>query len=1146
MLVTFLFLFSGATALVYQVAWTRNLSLIFGASHQAISIVLAAFMGGLALGGWRLGRVADRIQRPLRAYGWLEFGVGAAGLVLPLLLTWMNRAYVEIALRREGVDAGLNAIRVVFAFAVLVVPTFFMGGTLPVLTRYVVRQLGEFGPRLAWLYSVNTFGAVMGAVAAGFVLLPRLGVTRTQQLAVLANALIGTIAVLADRRRQAQGSSPPPDVDRDAAPIPAAAGGTSGTQTAPERAPYPWSLRLAFWGTFVSGLVAIALEVLWTRGISIAMGTTTYSFTIMLAAFLVGITLGSTVHALWPLRRLHEALHFGVVLAAIGVASAVVSQLVPHLPQIAVELNMRLYGGSRGMRPASTLALSFAVMLVPAFLMGIAFPLSGRARARLRAQFGRSVGDLVGLNTLGGIVGPLLAGFVLIPKLGLQKGMLLLCGLDLGFGLLVLAAYGGGRFRRLLPLAVVAGLGAAGVGIGLPWLLPRWDLHTLGAFQNNVSLGYRNAAGEIDVQGQLAQTQLLYYREGRGATVSVTESQQFRAVLINGKAVATDHYSDLHHLYLLGHLPVLLHPDPKTVLVIGLGAGVTLGGVTAHAGIDSVTLVEIEPAVLGAARVFEDLHGRALDDPRLRVVIQDGRNFLRTTPRKYDIITADPIHPWSYGAAYLYTKEYYALAQARLAPGGVMCQWMPLYELSLENLRSIVATFAAHFEYNLLFQTAFDAVLIGSNAPFGLDLPRLNTRLRQLAVATQLARIGLDDPLSFLVELTMDGDGVRRFAAPGRINTDDNLYLEFSSPLSIGTPDGGGNVDAIDALRSSPLGIVSDRGAWLDSLRARSGALEEWVHAKRLSVRITPEIEAALVNRSMETWDDVVRRLEALHAEIPAYGRVQVQLAEALVGRGMEQRAQGERAGAEASFRQALEVAPQDEHARFNLGMTLLEAGAPEAALPFLRDTVQRRDRYPRGHQALGNTLLALGHTDEAILALQKAVQSEPQNARAHLDLAVALTRGNRLERATELYQEALALDARLVEAWYNLSLVSSAQNQEGRAVQATRRGLQVDPGHPLLAERLAWLLATASEASLRDGSQAVAIATDLVQRGGTRLPEALAAQAAAYSAVGRFDEAIAAARHAADLAQQRRDPELFAQVQSQLRLYEAHRPLHP
>ncbi len=1144
LLISGLFLFSGATALVYQVAWTRNLSLIFGASHQAISIVLAAFMAGLALGGVVLGRMADRLALPLRTYGILEAGIAAAGLLLPLLLRLVDRLYVAAALQTEGSDGALNVLRIACAFAVLLVPTFFMGGTLPVLTRYVVRQAREFGPRLAWLYGINTFGAVVGALIAGFILLPQIGVLRSQLLAVGANLVIAAAAFLLDRRVHLVGAEPaaaPEAVARDTGSRHADSRDTTPSIVAPADV---WPLRLAFFGTFVSGLCALALEVMWTRGIGIAIGTTTYSFTIMLAAFLVGITLGSTLHALVPLRRVPEALQFGVVLALVGATSAMVSQLVPRLPQIAVELNARFYGGAQGIRALSTLILSFVVMLVPATLMGIAFPLAGRARARLRAQFGRSVGDTVGLNTLGGIIGPLVAGFVLIPQLGLQRGMLFICGLNLGYGLLVLsvhvATHGARRQRALRFVGAAAAVASVALGLALPRLLPAWDLHTMAAFQNNVTLGYANAEGVIDVRGQLAGTQVLYYEEGRTSTVSVSEAQQSRAVLINGKSVATDHHSDLHHEYMLGHLPTLLHPQPRTALVIGLGAGLTLGGVTAHPEVEEITLVEIEEAVVGAARVFGDLNGDAVDDARVEVVVQDGRNYLKTTRATFDVITADPIHPWAYGAAYLYTVEYYGLIRERLEPGGVMCQWMPLYELSADNLRSITASFAANFEHNLLFQTAFDAVLIGSNEPIRLDMAQLARRLQHDEVASQLSRIGLDDALSFLVELTMDDLAVRRFAEDGRLNTDDNLYLEFSSPLSIGTPDGGGNITLIDSYRTDPRGIVGSWGDVVPQGTNLDALLADYMWAKRQTVAAAPHLEEAIVLRGVDTWRSVVERLRNVHERVPAYGRARVELAQALTGLGRELHALGDHASAEQTLREAIEIVPHDAYAHFALGSLYLDAGQPEQTVAHLRRALQRRARFPRGALVLGQALMRLGKLDEALIAYERAVQTEPENARAHVEYGVALWHRQRHERAAAAYERALDIDPTLADAAYNLSLVYEARARHADAVRVLRRGLRAAPDQPRLAERLAWILATTSDPDLRDASTAADVAERLVQSAEERLPEALEAQAAAYAALGRFDDAVRTAQRAADLAQQRNDPRLASRIREQIKRYQA------
>lgn len=1134
-----LFLFSGATALVYQVAWTRNLSLIFGASHEAVSIVLAAFMAGLALGGIVLGRIADRLERPLRTYGLLEAGIALSGLMLPLALRGVDLVYVTVALQNEGTGWPLYVLRAICAFAMLLVPTFFMGGTLPVLTRYVVREARDFGPRLAWLYGVNTFGAVVGALVAGFLLLPHIGVLRSQLFGVAANLVIAATAIVVDRRLRPAREMLATAVERPRALD--ALAREPGTR-APSHNDL-WPLRLAFYGTFVSGLCALALEVMWTRGIGIAVGTTTYSFTIMLAAFLIGITLGSTVHALLPLRRVPEAVQFGIVLTIVGTTSAIVSQLIPRLPQIAVELNARLYGGAQGVRGLTTLFLSFAVMLVPATFMGIGFPLAGRARARLRGRFGRSVGDTVGLNTLGGILGPLLAGFALIPLLGLQRGMLLVCGINLGYGLLVLAVHWSARWaerhRALAALGALAGVASVALGVALPRLLPSWDLHTLAAFQNNVTLGYADAEGKIDVRGQLAAAQVLYYAEGRTSTVSVSEAHRVRAVVINGKSVATDHPSDLHHEYMLGHLPVLLHPAPSSALVIGLGAGLTLGGVAAHPEIERITLVEIEAAVIGAARVFDDLNGAAVDDARVHIVVQDGRNYLKTTPRKFDVITADPIHPWAYGAAYLYTTEYYALIREHLNPGGIMCQWMPLYELSADNLRSITASFARNFEHNLLFQTAYDAVLIGSNQPIRIDMGALGQRLQHDPVRRQLSRIGLDDALSLLVELTMDDTAVRRFAAGGVINSDDNLYLEFSSPLSIGTTHGGGNIELIDSLRTDPRSIVGNWGTVPHASREFGELLSDYVWAKRQTVAATPQLEEARV-RGLDAWQAVVQHLRDVHERTPYYGRARVQLAQALTGLGRALWGDGDLEEAEKVFREALEIVPHDASASYALGTLLLELENPEWAVVYLRRALSLRARFPRVWQALGQALVRLGRLDEALKAYARAVHVEPQNAKAYLEYGAALAHRQQLDQAVEVYERALELDPTMSTAAFNLSLVHEARQQQSEALNVLRRGLRWTPNQPLLAERLAWILATTSDPKLRDGKEAVDVAERLVQSVPERLAEALEAQAAALAAVGRFDAAVRAAQRAVDLAEQRNDARLAARIREQIKRYQA------
>ncbi len=808
-----LFLFSGATALIYQVTWLRELSLIFGASFYATSIVLASFMGGLALGGFTAGRLSSRLSRPLAAYGVLEIAIAAFAMALPTLLGSVDAFYISSAQAQGSVTPALNSIRIGLAFSVLLLPTFFMGATLPVLIRFMVNAYGELGTRLALLYGINTGGAAGGAVLAGFVLLPNLGNSATQNIAVLSNLAIGVLAIAADLI-----------AGRRATPSSEEAAVQQMSFESPDLGPLP--LRLAFFGTAITGMSALALEVLWTRSISLIIGSTTYSFTIMLAAFLTGIWLGSWLHATFPLRRINESIQLGAVMVAIGATSFVTSQLIPRVPSLVLWLNHFFYPDTMQIQFGASLLGAFSVMLLPCVFMGIAFPVASQARARLNLKFGQSVGDTLALNTFGSIIGSLAAGFILIPTLGLQGGMLLASSLVAGYGIVVVVA-GATAFssRRAMALAMAIAL-ALFLVIAGPLLAPRWDLHRLATFKHDRI--------QYDFKGQM---NLLYYKEGQSSTIAVVDiienirngKDLRRYIAVNGKVVASDGSGDMDTQLLLGHVPVLLHPNPKSALVIGFGAGVTLGAVAAHKGIDELTLVEIEPAVLGSGSLFSHVNDDVLRlDPRLEVVIQDGRNFVKTTSRKFDVITADPVHPWAAGSAYLYTTEYYAQAAERLTEGGVMCQWVPLTALSVADFRSIIGSFAQNFRYVSIWNAATDFALVGSNSPFSIEVETLSERLAEVDVRRQLGWVGLKDSKNLLARLAVETTGIHIYSEDATINTDDNLYLEFSSPLAIGNMCKLRNLCGMKAWYPGRIEMVDNWAPLFGSAREATTALREY------------------------------------------------------------------------------------------------------------------------------------------------------------------------------------------------------------------------------------------------------------------------------------------------------------------------------
>ena len=963
-----LFIASGATGLVYEVTWFRHLSLIFGASFGATSIVLAAFMAGMSLGGFVFGRLGDRIARPLRAYGLIEIGIGLFALALPHALRGVDAIYIGLARGDADAGIGLAALRATLAFLVLATPTVLMGATLPIMTRLLVHARHEFGRRLSWLYGSNTLGAVVGTLAAGFVMIPALGVAATQWVAVGANLAVGVIALVVDARRAptvdgapigplvsrpaSEGVDTPPsgasalsdaDADADAA----------DTGTHPDAA----ALRLVFVGTFVSGFASFALEVLWTRAISAAVGSSTYSFSIMLAAFLIGIAIGSALHAARPVGAARLPLVFGAIFVAIGATSLLASVALPGLPERAIELNLALYGDLSRIRPLTTFLVAFGMMVVPCVLIGIAFPMANEARRQLARGTARSVGETLGLNTFGSIAGSLAAGYLLIPLVGLGRGMVLAAVLYLGWGLVVLgplaARAGSGRAlaRRTLAVATVAALVA--LGLAQPLLSRDASRTVLGTFSNNQLGQYLQPDGEVDVERELAKGIVRYYREGRASTVSVLDQDGFRSLSVNGKIVASDDPEDLRTQYMLAHVPILMAEAPRSALVIGMGAGTTLGAVVAHDDLESIALAEIEPAILGAEPHFGESNGRPLSDPRLRVYLEDGRNFLKTTSRTFDVITADPIHPWTRGSGYLYTEEYYRLAAERLTPDGVMCQWLPVADLTPEDFKSVVATFAEVFPDTTLWHST-SAILIGRRRPVETSLDALAERMAAPRVAAQLDRLGLAEPLAFLAERRLDDDQVRAYSAGAVVNTDDNLYLEFSSPLAIGADRQVWSV-VRELYDFTPSGRPLAEG---DPDRERLAA---WQRAKRRTALGTIALRSPVEERRRRG----LAALEGLVRSMPAYRPARMVLADYLIQR-----------------------------AAFYLERRMLPAGLADATRAATLDPTSARAQLTLARLALAN-----GERDRAKDAAERARESGLRDWHALVELADVF---ERLERHGE------------------------------------------------------------------------------------------------------------------------------------------------
>ncbi len=804
-----MFFLSGAAALIYQVVWVRSLTLVFGGSHLAVTAVLSIFMAGLAIGGYVIGKYVDTVKKPLRLYGLLELGIALFAVVFVGLMNLYPSIYIPLAQGRDSSPLYLSFIRILFSIIALIVPTTLMGGTLPVLSRFLSHQRRDLRNHLSFLYGFNTLGAVLGATAAGFFLLRLYSVSTTLSIAVLTNAAIGLISLLLQDKAAALIAAETSGPGAEATPS-----GLASPVQGSEGALLPY--KLVLWGIGVSGFCALGYEVLWTRVLTIVIGASVYGFTIMLAAFLTGIALGSEAYGLFPkIFRVADKgpgrsiFWFGIVQVVIGVTALLVTLYIRDLPAHITGLQnyfRRISPEFFNAKLWSNFVLAFAYMVVPAFFMGLSFPLAGRVHAEYKKRIGGAVGEVLAYNTVGAILGAAMSGFAMIYLFGIERSLQMLIAVNIGFGLLVVSnsvVSPKNRARAAMGLSVLT----AAVLLFFAFNdndLRMWDAKYFAIYRNNQPEVFRTP--EM-IREAVADTDVLYYAEGAESIVSsIRMKGGVQTFITNGRVEASSHLQDQQCQFTLGHLPMLLNKDPKRVLVVGTGSGMTLGATSAHPGVEQITLAEIEPKVIGVARTFAAYNHNVLDNPKLRIIINDGRNFLLTTKETFDVITADPIHPWFRGAGYLYAAEYFKLAAGHLRPGGMVCQWLPLYELTPENVRSVVRTFQVHFPYTMLWLTHNDAEIVGSNAPIVIDEAELARRIAEPAIAEDLKRVMMGSATDFLSYFAMGTQGMKAFGRGAVVNTDDNLYLEFSAPYSIGKfTVMGENVAAILQNRESLL-----------------------------------------------------------------------------------------------------------------------------------------------------------------------------------------------------------------------------------------------------------------------------------------------------------------------------------------------------
>jgi spermidine synthase len=804
------FFLSGATALVYEVVWLRMLGLVFGHTVYAVTTVLAAFMAGLGLGSLLFGRRAPRLGDPIRTYGVMEVAIGLYAALTPWLLRLISSAYVDL---HRAVDLSYDAfsfVQFLVVFSLLLVPTTLMGGTLPILSQVVVAQGEAMARPVGLLYAINTFGAVLGVALAGYSLLPGLGNRTTLMVAAAANVAVGLVAILYSAKARAPAADPP---GRPHSRPVLAGASRSGA----------WPVV----ALGVSGAASMIYEVAWTRALSLVIGSSTYAFTAMLLVFLVGIAGGAALYSWrWGRRRATPAVFAGLQIG-IGVTVVIALLAFERMPELFL-LGVKWSDSPRFVQ-AVQLAVSAAALLPSTVLIGATFPCAAGVAGGGPTAAGRRVGRLYAANALGAIGGTVLAGFVLVPTVGMHSAITIGAALNLLLGAALLV--------RLRPATtwqrsatVVTGL--AGVGV---LFLPIWDLRTISSGPAVYAKRYLGVDGVA--LGSVPAREVLFYRDGPSATVTVERSAGFVSLLVNGKVDASTAPADMPTQLMLGHLPLLLHPEARTVLVIGLGSGITAGAVARHP-VQRLDVVEIEPAVIEASRFFRVENGDVLSDPRVRVVVGDARSFLLTAPTRYDVITSEPSNPWIGGIASLFSLEFFQLARRHLQPGGIMLQWIHAYNLLPQDLRTVVETFRTVFPATSVWQiSAGDFLLLGRADPAPLDLNAVKARYETSpAIPRDLEGIGMRGWSGVLGYFVLGEGDTARYARGGDVNTDDRLSLEFSAPRALYLDTHAENARALRRFRTTSLPEVTpgslaelenpDVRSWISATRASLGVKE--------------------------------------------------------------------------------------------------------------------------------------------------------------------------------------------------------------------------------------------------------------------------------------------------------------------------------
>jgi spermidine synthase len=962
-----LFLVSGSAGLIYEVTWTRALGVVFGNTVYAASTVLTAFMLGLALGSWAFGQLADQCRRPLRLYALLELTIGAYAIAFPTILAAMDIFYLWFFCGFHSSFYPLSLVRFVLSVLILLFPTMVMGGTLPVLSRLWAKKVSKeeiskahVGQSVGLLYSINTFGAFAGSFLAGYIIIRILGVSNTIYLAAAANVLIGIFSFIlsgfAEKPREKEQKPPPPIPERKKVEI--------------EEQPVNKRLIVLF-AVGLAGYCALALEILWTRVLVFVLGTSVYAFACMLSCYIFGIALGSFLCSHLLLAKIKKPVFaLGVVQFLVGLSVLLSIELLEIIGRVDYMLIDKLHTSGFWEEVEVHFIDAALVLLLPTILMGAVFPVAVEICTRSWKAVGKRVGEVYACNTVGCTIGSFAAGFVMVPFFGMRNSFMIIIMIQLFVAVVVIFF---SEKRR-----IAFGISSTVVSVMV------------------ITISILSVPSDVfikTINTYHYPSKIIYMKDDATGTITVHDLPDGdRLISVDGVDVAGMDLMLRTTQKLQAYAPLLVHGNPRKVLQIGFGSGET-SGVGLAFGVEQYNIVEICPGIFQAGRFFDEINRGSYKDPQLRKIIMDGKNFVKLTDEKFDVIMNDSTYPGTTGSSALYTYEHFKQCREHLEPGGVLSCWVPL-DLRPVDFSIIVRSFQAAMPYSSLWMVNNclnkHAVLIGTLAPMQIDFERVKKYVERQDINADLNKINIQSVYEFFDCFVVDENGLRKIGGDGPLNTDDRPLLEFGAAIKRDIEDCWINVLSGICQNHSP------------------------VSQKVFNVGRT-EQEAQQVRARLEQYfqgtNHALRGLLAILEEDPE--------------------------SMDSQFAEALKINPEDR----DVESCLKEL---KGEIKPLLEAVRRTPEQALLRSRLAKKYLLLKDYDLAAEQYTYFVKLEPDNAAGWNNLGVCYNKLERFEKATWALENAVNCDPRMFSAYLNLAYAYENRSNLAAASQVLEKAIAI------------------------------------------------------------------------------------------------------